>query len=69
MMFSFSKLRGKIREVLGSEQEFHKQMGFDSKTGSYKLNGKVEFKRSEIEKACQILGIKPIDVSEYFFIL
>ena len=67
MAFDLNKIRGRIREKLGSEQEFTKQMGLTPKPISLKLNGKIEFKRSEIERACKILEIASSEVSEYFF--
>lgn len=66
-MFDLNKIRGRIREILGSEVEFRKLMGLNCKTITDKLNGRIEFKRSEIERVCKILKIKASDISEYFF--
>jgi hypothetical protein len=64
---SYSKLRGKIREVFGTQEAFAESMGMDRSTLSLKLNRKSEWTMFEIEKACDLLGIPIIDVYLYFF--
>ena len=64
---SYSKLRGKIREVFGTQEAFAEAMGISTVTISQKLNGKVEWKTSEIVKACELLGVPLADNAEYFF--
>lgn len=65
--FDLSKLRGRIREKLGSEQEFQKQMGFSKYTNTSRLNGASFFKSDEIAKACEILDIPTNRIDIYFF--
>lgn len=67
MIFNYSKLRGRIREKLGSEKEYGKQMGFSSYTLSKRLNNEFPFKAPEIYKSCILLGIPLDDVKIYFF--
>lgn len=62
-----SKLRGRIKEVLGSEKEYASRMGFSTFTATTKLNGKSDFKTNEIIKSCQILKIPMEQVDAYFF--
>ena len=64
---SYSKLRGKIREVFGINENFAKAMGIDLSSLSAKLNNKSPWKRVEIEKACELLQIPIEDVYLYFF--
>lgn len=64
---SYSKLRGKIKEVYGKQEHFAKSMGMDLSSLSAKLNNKTPWKREEIEKACELLGIAIEDVHLYFF--
>lgn len=64
---SYSKLRGKIREVFGTQEAFANAMNMDRSTLSLKLNGKSEWTCSEIEKACGLLYINIADVHAYFF--
>lgn len=67
MAFEYSKLRGKIREVYGTQSNFAKEMGISSASVSAKLNNAVEFKQCEIDKACSLLSINSSDVVAYFF--
>lgn len=64
---SYAKLRGKIREVFGNNENFAKALGIDLSSLSAKLNNKTPWKREEIEKACLLLGIPIEDVYLYFF--
>ena len=64
---SYSKLRGKIREVFGTNEAFAKAMEMDYSSLSAKLNNKSPWKREEIEKACKLLHIPIEDVYLYFF--
>lgn len=62
-----NRLRGKIREVCGTETTFADAMGMNKSTLSQKLNGKTEFSKSEIEKACDVLEISVDSIPYYFF--
>lgn len=64
---SYSKLRGKIREVFGRQEDFAVAMEMDAATLSGKLNGRSEWSRPEMEKACILLGIPMIEMHLYFF--
>ena len=67
MSFNYSKLTGKIVEVFGTQLRFSEAMGLSERTISLKLNSKVEWKQSEINKACSLLGIDISDIPAYFF--
>lgn len=67
MQFDHSKLRGRIREKLGTEQEFQKRMGFSKFTTTNRLNGASFFKTDEIKLACVILDIPASEIPAYFF--
>ena len=64
---SYAKLRGRIREVFGSEGAFATAMGMNPASLSAKLGNKSPWKREEIEKACQLLNIPIEEVHLYFF--
>ena len=64
---SYSKLRGKIREIFGTNEAFANAMGMDLSSLSAKLNNKSPWKREEIEKACALLHIPIEEVHLYFF--
>lgn len=64
---SYSKLKGRIKEVFDTIQAFADAMGKDVSTISAKLNNKSTWKREDIEQACKLLGIPVEDVHLYFF--
>lgn len=64
---SYAKLRGRIREIFGTNQKFSDAIEIDASSISAKLNNKSPWKREEIEKACQLLEIPIEQVHEYFF--
>jgi len=67
MKFNHSKLRGKIREVFGTEQKFANALGVSHTTISMKLLGRNKFTQDEIEKARSLLNIQPESIHDYFF--
>ena len=67
MKFKNNKLRGKIREVFGSEKKFAKALGISYNTLSGKINNKYEWKQQEIYKASKILNIPVEEIHAYFF--
>lgn len=64
---SYSKLRGKIKEVFGTERAFAAYMDINAATLSAKLNNRTDWTRKEIEKACPALGISLSEMHIYFF--
>lgn len=62
-----NKLIGKIIEVYASRKKFADEMGFSERTISLKLQGKIDWKVSEIIKACDLLGIPMTEMYLYFF--
>ena len=64
---SYAKLRGKIKEVFGTQERFAEAMEMDRSTLSLKLNGKGDWSSTEVEKACGLLGIQIEEVYAYFF--
>ena len=68
-MFDFSKLRGRIKQILGSETVFAKKIDLSPASLSYTFNGKRYFSSREINKACskEVLNIPTQEIGEYFF--
>lgn len=64
---NYAKLRGRIKEVYGTQGAFAKAMKMSNVSVSHRLNGKLEWKSSEIAKACQALHIPMEENAEYFF--
>ncbi len=67
--FDFSKLRGRIKEIYGTQTAFAIAMLMNEATLSNKLNNNVEFSSKEIIRACLLLCIKLEEVDKYFFTL
>lgn len=63
----YPKLRGKIREVFGTQEAFAIAMGMHKTTLVKKLAGKSEWTLGEVQKAAGLLGIPRDRISEYFF--
>jgi hypothetical protein len=63
----YAKLRGAIRERLGSEGVLAVKLGMNPVTLSKKLNGKTDWKKNEIEKTLEYLVIPRSEVYDYFF--
>lgn len=66
-MFKLDKLSGLIIEKYKSKRRFAKEMNLSERTMYLKLQGKIEFKQSEIDKASELLGIKENEIPIYFF--
>ena len=56
MAFDYSKLRGKIKEVFGTQEKFADAMSMSTVTLSAKLNGRVDWTQAEMNLACDLLG-------------
>lgn len=67
MAFEYSKLRGKIVEKYGSQQEFAKALSISENTLSLKLNNKVRFTSDDIIQISDLLDIDKNEVGIYFF--
>lgn len=67
MAFDYSKLRGKIREVFGTQKAFSEALGISSTSLSAKLNNRVEFSQDEINHSCTLLEIDKAHIPTYFF--
>ena len=65
--FDYSRLRGSIKTKYGTEGNFAKALNLSQVSLSGKLNNRVEFGQDEIKRCCDLLEIKPSDISVYFF--
>ena len=69
IIFDFSKLRGRIKEIYGTQSSFATAMLMNEATLSNKLNDNVEFSPKEIVRACLLLSIELEEIDKYFFTL
>ena len=66
-MVDYSKLKGRIVEVLGSQRVFAKAMDMSERTCSLKLTGQRVFTQAEILKAVEVLKLEKEEIVRYFF--
>lgn len=69
IVFDFSKLKGRIKEIYGTQSSFAIAMLMNEATLSNKLNNNVEFSPKEIVRALLLLSIDFNKVKDYFFTL
>lgn len=66
-MRKFGALRERIKNVYGRQREFAVAMDMNLATLNFKLNGKSEFTRIEMERMCHLLDIPMVEIPHYFF--
>lgn len=62
-----AKLRGRIKELFGTIDNFSKAFGKDASTVSLKLNKHRNFNEQEIKKIIKVLKLEIGDIPAYFF--
>lgn len=67
ILFDYSKLKGKIREKFGSDEKYAEILGISKASVSAKLNSKVPFSITEMDKTILALEIDKEEIYEYFF--
>ena len=67
MPFSYRKLLGRIVEVYGTQARFAEALSLSERSVSLKLNGKVEWKQSEMISISRLLHFPPSEIPAYFF--
>lgn len=67
IIYDYRKLNGRIVEICGTQAVFAEKMGLSERTISLKLNNKIAWKQSEIQKVVEILGIPDDEIQLYFF--
>lgn len=65
--FNYSKLKGRITEICGTQKAFAEQLGVSEGTLTSKLLGYTYFSQDEILRSLEILGISAGRTTDYFF--
>lgn len=65
--FDFSKLKGRIKEKLNTQENFAKELNISVPSLIKKLNNKSQFTQTEINRARTILDIRNEELDIYFF--
>ena len=66
-IFNYDKLRQKIKERLGTQDRFAKEIGLGRVSVSQSLNNQREFSAGEMFKSAQVLGFSIAEIPAYFF--
>lgn len=67
MSWNYSKLKGRIKEICGTQDEFASRIGIGRVSLSQRLNNMLEFSQDEIFKSCDVLGLDKSEIPIYFF--
>lgn len=67
MNWDYSKLRGRIKEIFGTQDAFADAIGIGRVSLSQRLNCKLEFCQEEMFKACDALCVPYTEIPAYFF--
>lgn len=69
LKFDYSKVRGKIKEVFGTQDKFAENVNMGRVAVSQRLNNSIDLSDKEIFKWSRTLGIEAKDIPIYFFTL
>ena len=69
LVFDYSKLRGRIREICKTQENYAEKLGIGYVSLSKRLNNQLEFSSSEIYNSCDVLEIPVNQIPDYFFTL
>ena len=67
MSYSYNKLRGRIVERFGTQEEFARNLGISKNSLSLKMNGKTSFSQADVIKWSELLDIDTNEIGQYFF--
>ncbi len=66
-MFDYSKLKGRIKEVCSTQENYAKHLGLSRVSVSLRLTNQQEFTQAEILRSAEILRFPVRDIPDYFF--
>lgn len=67
VVFNYDRLRNRIKEILGTQDRFAKEIGLGRVSVSQSLNNQREFSAGEMLKAAQVLQFPTAEIPAYFF--
>lgn len=67
MKYEYRKLRGRIKEIFGTQVEFARVLNLSKNCVSKKLTGKTEFSQSDVERWAKLLDIDRAEYGLYFY--
>ena len=66
-VFDYSKLRGRIKEKLGTQDSYADAIGIGRVSVSQRLNNSLDFSQKEMFKSAEVLCFPRSQIPEYFF--
>jgi hypothetical protein len=63
----FAKLKGRVREVYGTDAAFAQAMGISKAAMSMRLNNKCQWSVEDVRRAINLLNIPETEIGVYFF--
>ena len=67
VVFNYDKLRGRMKERLGTQDRFAKAIGLGRVSVSQSLNNQREFSAGAMLKSAQVLEFPLAEIPNYFF--
>lgn len=67
MVWDYSKLKGKIKEVYGTQDNFAKAIGISRVSLSLRLNNNLEFSQNEMARALLALNADQSQLIDFFY--
>lgn len=68
MSYDYTNLKRRMMEKGYNQSSLCAELGMNEGVFSLRINSERAFRQGEIEKICEILDIKPKDISAYFFV-
>lgn len=65
--FDYSKLKGKIKEVCGTQDNLASKLSIGRVSLSQRLNNQLVFSQDDILEICSVLNISDAEIPIYFF--
>lgn len=65
--YDYNKLKGRIKEYYGTQENFAKSINLSTASLNYKLTNKVPFTQEEIYNSIKNLHIETNEIQEIFF--
>ena len=67
VQFDYSKLKGRIKEVFGTQAKFADAIGLSDVSVSNKLNNLVDWGQEDMVNSMEVLMLTITDIGLYFF--
>lgn len=67
MNYKYNKLRGRIKELYGTQKKFADALCVSLNTVSKKLSGKTGFSQYDVEIWAKLLHIQRAEYADYFY--